>query len=244
MTIGQIYEILDALSPFEKQEGWDNSGLQVGAMDEEVEQVVLSLDIDSRLVDSLEPRTLVISHHPLLFLPLKRLDFGAYPAAILRKMIKRDIFLISMHTNFDKTHLNRYVAGKLFGDKAECEELVCYARIEEEFDSYALKIKKILGLPNLKTVKAKDFVGKAALVCGSGGGMIEKIKADCFLTGDIKYHDAMMAKEMGISLIDIGHFESEIHFVDLLANHLKKTGLKVIISSTKNPFHYPRDFNE
>jgi putative NIF3 family GTP cyclohydrolase 1 type 2 len=64
------------------------------------------------------------------------------------------------------------------------------------------------------------------------------IEADCFLTGDIKYHDAMKAKTLGLSLIDIGHFESECYFGEVLSGYLKNLGLTVIISSSKNPFTY------
>ena len=59
-----------------------------------------------------------------------------------------------------------------------------------------------------------------------------------FLTGDIKYHDAMQAKSIGLSLIDIGHYESEHFFAQILLKHLKFLGLEVIIASSKNPFTY------
>ena len=72
--------------------------------------------------------------------------------------------------------------------------------------------------------------------------MISDIKADCFLTADIKYHDAMEAKARGISLIDIRHYESEYYFNNLLFNlskeYLKINKLKGIITSSKNPFSY------
>jgi len=67
---------------------------------------------------------------------------------------------------------------------------------------------------------------------------MKTIKAECFLTGDIKYHDAMEAKTIGLSMIDIGHFESERYFGEILAKDLENLGLSVIISSSKNPFTY------
>jgi putative NIF3 family GTP cyclohydrolase 1 type 2 len=77
-----------------------------------------------------------------------------------------------------------------------------------------------------------------ALTTGSGGSLIKSINAECFLTGDIKYHDAMEAKSINLSLIDIGHFESERFFAEILLKHLKNLGLEAIISSSKNPFTY------
>ena len=67
---------------------------------------------------------------------------------------------------------------------------------------------------------------------------MRNIEADCFLTGDIKYHDAMEAKALGLSMMDIGHYESERYFGEVLAQHLEKLGLSVIISPSKNPFTY------
>jgi len=59
---------------------------------------------------------------------------------------------------------------------------------------------------------------------------------DLFLTGDIKYHDAMDAKIRGISLIDIGHFESEKFFVDIMYENIKDLKVEVIKTNSKNPF--------
>ena len=77
-----------------------------------------------------------------------------------------------------------------------------------------------------------------ALTTGSGCSLIPKIEADCFLTGDIKYHDAMQAKALNLSLIDIGHYESEQFFAKILEQYLKNLGLEAIITQSKNPFTY------
>ena len=110
MTLGEITRLLDGISPFELQESWDNSGLLIGAKDDSFDHVVVSLDIDEAMLDEVSERTLIITHHPLIFGKLNRLDFSQYPAKFIRKMIKKDIFHIALHTNFDKTHLNQYVA--------------------------------------------------------------------------------------------------------------------------------------
>jgi len=68
--------------------------------------------------------------------------------------------------------------------------------------------------------------------------LIDEIEADCFLTGDIKYHDAMQAKSINLSMIDIGHYESECFFGEILQKYLKNLGLAVIISQSENPFLY------
>ena len=118
MKIEKIYNYLNQLSPFETQEAWDNSGLLVGDMSREIEKIYISLDLDLELLGEVEDGSLIITHHPLIFKPLKRLVPISYSQKIAIELIKRDISLISMHTNFDKSHLNRYVMS-LIVDKFE-----------------------------------------------------------------------------------------------------------------------------
>ena len=99
-------------------------------------------------------------------------------------------------------------------------------------------ISSAFGLLHTKCVKSSNRVKRVALTTGSGASLLKNIDADCFLTGDIKYHDAMEAKSINISLIDIGHFESERFFPDSLAKELQNLPVKVIITNSKNPFTY------
>ncbi|OHE01151.1 MAG: Nif3-like dinuclear metal center hexameric protein [Sulfurimonas sp. RIFOXYD12_FULL_33_39] len=239
MKISQIYEFLNNLSPFELQEPWDNSGLLLGDFNQDIQKIVLSIDVDEMLIESMEENTLLITHHPLIFGGLKQLEFSKYPANLIHKMIQKNISNISMHTNFDQTHLNEYVATEILGYKiAQKEGFVAYLDVDEDFDVFAKKVASAFSLPHAKCVKSSGRVKRAALTTGSGCSLIKSIKADCFLTGDVKYHDAMEAKSINLSLIDIGHFESERFFADILLKHLKNLGLEAIISSSKNPFTY------
>ena len=239
MSVEDIYKILDDISPFELQESWDNSGLLVGDWGHEVKKVVLSIDIDEELLDELEEDTLVITHHPIIFGGLKQLQFNQYPAKLLQKMLQKNISNVAMHTNFDQTHLNAYVATEVLGYKiVEKEGFVAYMEVNESFDDFAKKIADKFGLEHIKCVQCHEGIKRVALTTGSGASLMKSIKADCFLTGDIKYHEAMEAKTMGLSMIDIGHFESEKYFADVLQKHLINLGISVIISSSKNPFTY------
>ncbi|OHD97863.1 MAG: Nif3-like dinuclear metal center hexameric protein [Sulfurimonas sp. RIFCSPLOWO2_12_FULL_36_74] len=239
MKTSEIYDFLDKLSPFELQEPWDNSGLLLGDFNQDIQKIVLSIDVDEALIDSMEENTLLITHHPLIFGGLKQLEFSKYPANLIHKMIQKNISNISMHTNFDQTHLNEYVATEVLGYKiAQKDGFVAYLDIDEDFDIFASKVAAAFSLPHAKCVKSSQRVKRAALTTGSGCSLIKSIKADCFLTGDVKYHDAMEAKSINLSLIDIGHFESEQFFAEILLKHLKNLGLEAIISSSKNPFTY------
>jgi len=242
MTVKEIYTILDEISPFELQESWDNSGLLVGDWANEVKQVVLSIDIDEELLESLDENTLIITHHPIIFGGLKQLQFNQYPAKLLQTMLQKNISNIAMHTNFDQTHLNAYVAQEVLGYKVKQKEgFVAYLEVSEEgiaFSDFAKEIATSLGLEHIKCIQSHQRLKTVALTTGSGASLMKSIEADCFLTGDIKYHDAMEAKTMGLSMIDIGHFESEKYFGEVLAKDLINLGISVIISSSKNPFTY------
>jgi dinuclear metal center YbgI/SA1388 family protein len=239
MTIRDIYTHLDTLSPFALQEGWDNSGLLVGDFSQEVTTVVLSIDIDEELIESLPENALLITHHPVIFGGLKQLQFNQYPAKIIAPMIRKNISNIAMHTNFDQTHLNDYVATEVLGYPIIAKEgFVAYLGVDEPFETFAAKIKMALGLPHIRSVRCHDHIRTCAIVTGSGASLMRNIEVECFLTGDIKYHDAMEAKALGLTMIDIGHYESERYFGEVLAGHLEKLGLSVIISPSKNPFTY------
>jgi GTP cyclohydrolase I len=239
MTLKAVYEALDALSPFALQEKWDNSGLIVGSWTQAIQTVVLSIDVDEALLDSLEEGSLLLTHHPLIFGGITALDFGRYPANLLQKMVRKNIANIAMHTNFDQTHLNRWVAENVLGQTPVAQDgFVAYFDVDETFDAFAETVRGRFSLPQLKTVKCHERLRRIALVTGAGASLMRDIDADCLLTGDIKYHDAMEAASLGRSMIDIGHYESERFFPDVLAPHLKNFGLTVIISSSKNPFTY------
>ena len=120
----------------------------------------------------------------------------------------------------------------------EKEGFVYYAKTSTTFDDFAKKVQNDFTLEQLKMVPTTKEIKKIALCTGSGASLIPDIQADCFLTGDIKYHDAMAAKTLGLGLIDIGHFESEHFFAEVLHKALTKFEIMVIISSSKNPFVY------
>lgn len=243
MLVKDIYTFLNELSPFDTQEKWDNAGLLVGSMDDNIKNVYISIDLDDQLVDEAEEESLIITHHPLIFSGLKKVNYDTYSTKLLKKLIKKDICLISMHTNIDKTHLNKYVAQDVLGlEILNQDEFISYANVNMDFNDLVKDISKKLGLKTTKAVKCKDYIRNVAIVTGAGMSLLNEVQADCFLTGDIKYHDAMEAKARGISLIDIRHYESERYFSTLveglLSEHLKKNELKAIITASKNPFEF------
>jgi len=243
MYIKDIYNFLDQLSPFSYQEKWDNSGLIVGSMDDEFNEVYISLDLDKEYLKTVKNGALIITHHPLIFSGIKKLNDDTYSTKLLKILIKKDIKLISMHTNIDKTHLNKYVMKEILGFEYEqSDEFIITANVNMKFKDLQNHIKNKLNLKFTKAVKCHKFIKNISLTTGSGMSLISSVKTDCFLTGDVKYHDAMEAKLQKISIIDIGHYESEMHFSPmvnaLLEKYLKKNKIMAIMGINNNPFTY------
>jgi dinuclear metal center YbgI/SA1388 family protein len=227
----------DQISPFETQESWDNSGLIIGNLSAEISQIVVSLEADKNAIDALPSGAALIVHHPLIFSPLKTLNFAEYPALLIRELVCKNINLIAMHTNFDKSHLNRYVAKEILGWREfESDDLVCYHQTQFDFEKIVDLVKKAFGAVKALTPPKKRESYRVALCCGSGGSMIGEIDCDILITGDLKYHDAIRAKALGIGVIDAGHYETERFFGEVLAPLLKEKGINAIIAHSQNPF--------
>ncbi len=164
MKLKEIYNFLDELSPFELQEKWDNSGLLVGSFDDEIKQVYISIDLDLEILEEIDEDSLIITHHPLIFSPLKRVNYDSYSTKILKRLIQKNIALISMHTNIDTTHLNRYVAREILGlDVLDTEGYICYANVNDSFTNFANNIASRLGLEYIKYVKCNEDVKKSCI---------------------------------------------------------------------------------
>ncbi len=238
MKLRTIYDYLDEISPFNLQEEWDNSGVNVGDFESDIKKIYISLDLDEKVINDAEENSLIITHHPLIFKGIKRVIPDRFSTKLLFSMMKKNISNIAMHTNFDKTHLNEYFAKKVLELDGEVEDFIFYADVDMEFEEFVNYIKRKMNLDYLRVVKAEDKVKKVAITTGAGMSLLDFVKADCFLTGDIKYHEAMDAKIRGVSLIDITHYHSEKYFVDALYDALNnKIDIEVVKTNSDDPFN-------
>lgn len=246
MKVADIYYILDSISPFALQAQWDNSGLNVGNMQSYCKHIYVSLELDMQIATMLPKNSLIIVHHPLLFKPLNIIQTDIYPSNIISLCLQKQINVIAMHTNFDITHLN-----KAFAKKMCLEELQFYPNGEQDYSliystntpistrDLAFHIKNSLQLQTLRYTQKDSVLKNLYITCGSNAGAYQIANSgDCVITGDIKYHDAMIAANNGVSFIDVPHFESECIFSDLLVKALQKYHIQAIISNLHNPFCY------
>ncbi|MDE5591555.1 MAG: Nif3-like dinuclear metal center hexameric protein, partial [Helicobacter sp.] len=160
---------------------------------------------------------------------------------LLQLAFMKNIQLVAMHTNFDKTHFGKYIVEDVLGFKDYRQEgFVMYFEWEGDFYSLCQKVKERMNIKTLKfTQSLATKCKKIALVTGSGGSFMHSLEGvDCFITGDIKYHEAMEALEKGIHLIDCGHYELEAYFGDIMLPILTNKGYEAIIRNSKNPFNF------
>lgn len=181
ISLGEVYEILDSISPFSLQESWDNSGINLGHSSQKITQIFLALEADLQIAQNLPPNSLLITHHPLIFSPLKSFDPTDYPAKILQILIQKNCALIAMHTNFDKTHLNEYFAKEILGfdSPSLCSDNLSRfcALPPTPIASLAQRVKSSLSLKSLTySAPNEDFlVSQVYFVCGSGASFWHKI---------------------------------------------------------------------
>ncbi len=244
-TTQDVIDLIDKEASFKFAEDWDNSGLQAGNMSWHVKKILISLDLTIQvMIEAVKLKAdLVLTHHPLLIKPPRCIDFNCMPGSAIAISAKEKISIVSAHTNLDKAQngLNDYFA-QIIGLKEITplndglnknmdfnNELINIGRkgkLEEtsSLKSFALKVKEKLNLKYIRVTGENELkIDSVAVVTGSGGSMIEDFfqsKADVFITGDVKYHEARIVEEKKLGMIDVGHFGSEYIAIQLLANKL------------------------
>lgn len=226
-SIQEIYKFLDEKYPFSLQEKWDNSGLLVENTSMRCKKILLTLDITNSAVDkaSRKGAELIISHHPVIFNPLKKID-RSNPVF---ELIKNQIAAICMHTNLDIAEggTNSVIVKKITekcGELKNSEYLEDFGNgsglgyiIELEnkmpIKEFIKSLKGIFGLDNIRMGKTyKQYVSKIAVCSGSGGsllGLAMQKHCDTMITGDIKHDVWIDADNHSFMLFDCGHFNTE-----------------------------------
>lgn len=225
---GEIYYYLKELAPLELQMDFDNSGFQLGRLDAEVNKALLALDVTEEVVgEAIElGAQLIISHHPLIFSKLRSI----MDTKLLR-LAENRIAVISMHTNLDIaaggvndvliTLLGARADGPL--DPDNCGR-VGELPEAQQFDSFLRFCKTALDSKGLRYYDAGRPVKRLAVMGGSGGdyiGCAVEKGCDTYVTADIKYHQFLEAKELGINLIDGDHFCTENPVIPSLCEKLR-----------------------
>ena len=270
VKIKQVVDALEHYAPLPLQEGYDNAGLQVGLTEAvEMSGALLCLDVTEAVVDEAIRKgcNLIVSHHPLIFRKLARISDENYVQRTVRKAIKNDITIVSMHTNMDaaKGGVNFKIAEKLglrnlrfFGGEKEIDGVKggegVIGEITDETDTLhadgiaaddlVLMLRERF---QAECVQCNQLlrrpIRKVALCGGAGSFLLDAAiaaGADAFITGEMHYHE-FFGHEQEIQICVIGHYQSEQFTSEIFRSIIteKCPGVKCEISEINtNPIIY------
>ena len=257
MKVKDIINIIERFAPKELAYDWDNTGFITGDREKEVKKIFITLDMFKSTVSEAvkSGADMIISHHPILFRGVQKIDYNSQQGYIVKELIKNDIALYASHTSTDCTKggINDVLAQKL--GIMECVPV----EKNENFDGCGLgrigKIENAMTLGEYARFVKKQLNTPYVRVCGDinrniktvavGGGACDdligdavKLGADVLVTADLKYHISADATEMGIALIDAGHYPTEVFVQEIFEDLLKDTGIEIVKSKNEDVFKF------
>jgi dinuclear metal center YbgI/SA1388 family protein len=267
LSVKTISEIIEEYAPLSLKESYDNVGLMVGCLENEVSSMLVCLDCSDAVIDEAIDKgcSLILTHHPLLFHSPKSITSDTNIGRKIIKLVKNDISVYSSHTNLDSTFggLNDILMKLLgFSDYEVIEPShglsldskagigrVASLNSQMTFDELCTKVKEALHIENLRYCGSDEKkISKVAVINGSGKDYFEAVKGlgvDCIITGDTSYHFVYDCLDMNIAVIDAGHFETEwpcMKFVaEFIKNRIVNMGFdsSVLISEfSRSPYKY------
>lgn len=239
VKLKEIIAFLNEFAPACFAEDYDNVGLLLGKKEKDINNIMITLDADEAVAKEAKSNhcELLISHHPLIFKPLKKIVDDDSVSRTVMELIRNDVALFSTHTNFDgvKSGLCDLFFDKIADTKERtslegdaengCGRVAKLQREHKLSDILAI-VKKEFNLEAVRYVGDKNApINKIALCNGGGADFIYAAKqagADLYISGDIKYHHARFAYENGISLIEVPHYNAEIIFCEYLKKLLNE----------------------
>lgn len=233
-------KLIDIVNKFEEKYPrhlayeWDNVGLLIGSLKNDVNKILVGLDATNEMIDYaiLNNVDLIILHHPIIFNKIANILEDNFLGNKLYRLIKNNINVYVAHTNLDVANdgLNDYILSKFdfkytkFNEKIDA---IRYIELEKEYTLFEIIdiVKKSLNIDNLRYVKSKEKIKRVALVVGAGDSYIKEVvenRCDLLITGDLRHHVSLDSKEMGLSLIDVEHIGTEKFVGELLKRELLK----------------------
>jgi len=257
LLVKDIIKFLEEKFPQSLALKWDNIGLHIGDVNGEVRTIMVTLEATTVVIEEAINKgvDLIVAHHPFIFSPLKSIDFTTPKGGNIKKLIQNDIALYVMHTNYDIANGGM---GDVLAEAIGLLDIKPFSMIDEIHGEGRIgKLEKVMTIDELskilyeKLVPYVNFIKKVeganieniktvAVVGGSGCDCIHEAKAagaDILVTGDIKYHEALDAKDIGLSMLDIGHF-AEVAMQDSVRDLLNEAfgnGLAISSEEIENP---------
>ncbi len=242
--IADIFCYTESFAPISTQGDFDNSGLLVGDKEREVKKVLLALDITHEVIEEAVSinAELIISHHPVIFSPLKSLDSNSIPYLLARN----NIAALCLHTNLDRasdTGVNICLAKKLGLTDIElfAEDFIAIGHLNTldkiSVKDFALSVKEKLCCEGVEYILGENKISRVAVSSGAGGDGFSRAKelsADVLLTGECKHHELLEAHSMGMPVIVAGHFHTEDVVIEPLLQKLSEKFSEITFQKSKN----------
>ena len=240
-TVHDILMYLEALAPASMKLEWDNVGLLCGKIDQPVRKLLVALDPFEHVCrEAAEINAdLIVTHHPLIFQPVQAVTDETDVGRSILLLASHSISAINVHTNLDCAPggVNDVLAQVLglqdiqvinpTGTDAQgCPWglLRQGAAEQQSLEAFLSRVKKALGCPGMRYVDASRAVRRVAVGGGACAGELQAVAnagCDTFVTADVKYNQFWEAQELGINLIDAGHFYTENPVCPVLAAALQ-----------------------
>lgn len=230
-SVREIERYFDEKVPFSLKMDFDNVGLLCGFPDREVTRVLLALDVTHEVIEEAAAlgAELIVTHHPVIFHPLKRLCSDDIEGGRVVSMIRHGLSAICLHTNLD------IVSGGVNDALAEAlglrvtGELECgrIAELEksEDMPSFCRRVRSALQVSGIRFYDSGKSVKRVALCGGSGGDLVyeaTELGCDTVLTGEIRYNQWLDGREQGLNLVDADHFCTENVVIPVLKRLLEE----------------------
>ena len=257
MKLREVIAALEHLAPLRLQDEWDNSGLQVGFPESEIDQVLVCLDVTEAIVDEAIAAkcNLIVSHHPLIFKALRQVSDATYQQRCVVKALAAGISIYSAHTSLDNAPggVNHRIAALLGLEKLRWlsprdgedagSGLVGELPASEPDAAFLARVQRTFGVECLQHSALDGRQVRRVALCGGAGAFLLHdavcAGADCFISGEFHYHDYF--ENQGVLLAELGHYQSEQFTQDLLLEYLHKTCSGLTVRKTAintNPIRY------
>ena len=256
MKIKELVSALERFAPLPLQDGFDNAGLQVGLTEAEATGALLCLDVTEAVVDEavMLGYNLIISHHPLIFKGIKKVNESDIVGRRILTMAENHINCYCMHTNFDCVGGMAELAADRIGlqDCIVLEEVcegegigrVGFLKHDMSVKELCSMVKEQFSLDKVALYGNEDEIVKKVAICpGSGKDEIELALlkgAKAIITGDVSYHYGIDSVAKGINVIDAGHYGIEHIFIDKIYSYLIENtkDIEVVKMDLDNPQKY------
>lgn len=261
MLCKDVMDVIEREYPLSYALDWDNVGLLVGRDDKEVKRIYIALDATDDVIEkaiSLKA-DMLITHHPMIFSPIKKIRNLDFIGERILKLIQNDISYYAMHTNYDVLGMADLSGDKMNMKDAEILEVTTEGDIGEEDEPEGIgrvadleepmtlrecceDVKEAFHLGAVKVFGNLEQKVKRIAICpGSGKSVIQTAlgkKADVLITGDIGHHEGIDAVEQGLSIIDGGHYGIEHIFIEDMRQYLEKNlkQVEVMAAPISHPF--------